>query len=455
MKKNIKVKFFSVLAIFSLFIPWISEPAIADGGFGVYDRDMDSWRLQDMKEQAAAINYENGMENMILTINPTELRGEKAVWVFPVPAAPQKTAVDIIAGFPRFSGRDVELMLQNNIQSSLGLMASSQIYPVFPFGMLLVSMGGVRSVDYNNVSVYEHIDKMGLSTELVSAKDGSSLADYLAGKDLGLPPAMKPLLDEYAGKDYSFVVSWISNIDQFNAERNNIDAGNRNAKNNSIGVSIIFPTDKIFFPMKVTGVYESAKIPMLVYVVGHVTPKIDNLLSEFTQTSYYVDSEYDTAAEFLGFFNNKSNIGNLTYTKIMINAPSKYLSDDLWMDSKAPLKISFLYWLNAFYWILGIIIFAAISAAASILAAILTFGRNNVSKKKFALFGQWNFLTLIAVAIQAKRIKIKQPTAELKEKLAREGFTIAEPKGSNFAAWFSFIFILILIGLRIIINFIF
>jgi hypothetical protein len=53
----------------------------------------------------------------------------------------------------------------------------------------------------------EHIEKMGLTTELIGTKEGNALYIYLTGKGLDLPSDSKAILDEYVGKDYSFVVS--------------------------------------------------------------------------------------------------------------------------------------------------------------------------------------------------------------------------------------------------------
>jgi hypothetical protein len=82
---------------------------------------------------------------------------------------------------------------------------------------------GIREVNFNEISdgvtVYESIEKIGLTTELVSAVNGSSLTEYITSKGLNLPESSKSILDEYTGKEYSFVISWISDIEKFKQEQ--------------------------------------------------------------------------------------------------------------------------------------------------------------------------------------------------------------------------------------------
>jgi hypothetical protein len=342
------------------------------------------------------------------------------------------------------AGHDVKKKLQQTISESLTLMALTQIFPFLPLS-IFVSMGGSRSGDYEDVSVYEHIEKMGLTTELIAAKDGNALNDYLIGKGLDLPPTMNSVLSEYAGKDYSFIASWISDIKQFKEEQLNMaDNFGGSGSVNLLGISVIFPTDKIFFPLRTTSVYESQTVPMLVYVMRHVTPELYQTIEGSTAVSYFVAEDYNVPSELTVFFNQKTNISDLKYTKIKINSPSKYLMDDLWMKDVAPTNIALMFWLNKYFLAFGILLFALISCLASLIAGLMVFDENKISKKKFALFGLWNFLTIIGICIAAKRIGADYSVPSLDEMLKNESF--APNKQSNaFAITFSLVFIAILI----------
>jgi hypothetical protein len=90
-------KIFSLIIIVLLFSSFIPT-AFADGFIHIYDKDR--WYLLSEEKQFCAINYKDGFQNTILTVSlGKELRGEKAVWIFPVPAKPDKIVIDIVKGF--------------------------------------------------------------------------------------------------------------------------------------------------------------------------------------------------------------------------------------------------------------------------------------------------------------------------------------------------------------------
>ncbi len=308
---NIKSKISLVLVLFILssfvFIP----PVSADGGMVIYDPDMFRWELQDMNQQLCAINYENGFENMLLSVDVSDLHGEKAVWIFPVPAKPDKTVIDIIKGFPRLWGYDVKEKTDDTISDAFSVMRLSQVY-TFPVFYQLSMMSGIKE----GITIHEHIEKMGLTTELVTAKDGNAFYNYLTNKDLELPSDLKSILDGYIGEEYSFVISWISGVEKFKQESAIRDRYSRII--NVVGVSITFPTDKIYFPLKPTSVYESQKIPILIYVMGHVTPELYPEIEKGSQVNYFVQRYYNVPNELSSFFNGKRRIEDLKYTKIKI-----------------------------------------------------------------------------------------------------------------------------------------
>lgn len=62
----------------------------------------------------------------------------------------------------------------------------------------------------SDVIVYEHLDKEGISSEIITAKTTNGLYDYLKSKGLKIESGSIPVLDNYIGKDYFFVVSWMN-----------------------------------------------------------------------------------------------------------------------------------------------------------------------------------------------------------------------------------------------------
>ncbi|MEM7825314.1 MAG: hypothetical protein QW412_00450 [Candidatus Aenigmatarchaeota archaeon] len=79
------------------------------------------------------------------------------------------------------------------------------------------------------VVIHEHLEKAGISVELVTAEDSSKFLSYLNEKGLVLPNS---LIGEYIGKKYSFVVGWISDVEKYKIE----------TEGSLLGLKIEFPT---------------------------------------------------------------------------------------------------------------------------------------------------------------------------------------------------------------------
>jgi hypothetical protein len=414
---KLKSKINLVLAL-AILLSFVFVPSVfADGGLVIYDPDMLGWELQDMDQQLCAINYENGFENMLLSVDVSDLHGEKAVWIFPVPAKPDETGIGIIKGFPRLWGYDVIDRADETMSLTFGLMRASQIYTipfVAPYLGLGAGMTGIEDMQ-EEITIHKHIEKMGLTTKLVTAKEGNAFYSYLVSKDLDLPSDLKSILGEYIGKEYSFVVSWISDIEKFKQE-STIETQSGKIIN-SIGVSIIFPTGKIYFPLKPTSVYGNTKIPILIYVIGHVTPEIYPEIKKGEQVNYFVDDYYEVPEEVSSFFNGKTKIENLKYTKIKIDTFSRHLIEDLWIKDSAPAGVIFADLIGRHAWAGGIGFFVLSSCLASMLAGIITFRKDQPSKKEFALFGLWNFLTLIGFVVASYIGKVDNKLALSKRKI--------------------------------------
>ena len=324
----------TMVLFFSLFVS-------ADGVIHIYDEDI--WSLFDEEQQFCAINFNDGYQKMLLTVNTgKKLTGDKAVWIFPVPAQPEKTVINVQKGFPLFLGYDIEERASETISVVFSLMRLSQIYPIFSFFFLIG--GGAESEEFSDeVTVHESMEKMGLSTELVSATDGTVLANYINSKGLDLQKATTSILDEYTGKEYSFVISWISDVDKFKREQGKTEGnGYREGwTGNAIGVYIAFPTEKIYYPLKPTSVYGFKKVPDVIYVLEYVTPELYKGIRTDTEIQYFFQNRLNVPEELEEFFSgyHTSNgqkkdiiVKDVKYTKIKVNPPAIYLTQDLWME---------------------------------------------------------------------------------------------------------------------------
>jgi len=94
-----------IIAFLLLGIIFAPGFALADGGMIHFDPYSDRWDYFDETNQQAFINYENGVEKMILSVGVGDLKEGKTMWIFPVPADPNKVAVDVITKLPILRGK--------------------------------------------------------------------------------------------------------------------------------------------------------------------------------------------------------------------------------------------------------------------------------------------------------------------------------------------------------------
>jgi len=343
---------------------------LADGGaYITYGEE--GWVPANQTLQLGIIDYKDGKEELTITIN-AELNGSRGVWIFPIPAKPEQITVDIVKKIPKFSGYDVRSRVGYEIYKLYPLMMFSQVYTTpYVYVMEVYTAGGGGYEGYREdtgVTIHGHLERAGLITELVTTEDENKLNDYLKEKNLNLPQQSLSLIKDYIGKDYSFVVSWISDIEKYKQETGG----------NTLGVKTIFPTDELYYPLKLTSIYGNRAVPIFIYVFGHVSPNIYRGIKGKTKIDYYA--------------------GNVRYTKIRINSLANSLTRDLWISRRTPVDILFtdLILINPIVFM--IIIFATCSIAASIISGHFVF-KGSVSLKKFIFLGLCNFFTLLGFLI--------------------------------------------------------
>jgi len=212
---------------------------------------------------------------------------------------------------------------------------------------------------------------------------------------------LKKILIDYINKDYSFVVSYISNLEKFKEI------------NHQLGVYVTFPTPQIFFPLKPTSIYGNEIIPITIYVNNYVKPEIFELISWNTKTSYNFNNEIKFDEELNDFFFNKNINNKLRYTKINIISPSNHLADDLWINQSGPKPYIFQFLID-YYYICAIFIWLIISCISSLLAADIAFNDTQFNKKLFFKFGAFNLLSLLGMIIMSYVLRIDIKYTDLK-----------------------------------------
>lgn len=299
-----------------------------------------SFALQDETAQVAAINYENGWEKLLLAVKLGELTSGSVLWIVPVPARASEVKIDVCQEFPEFRGVDMlkEAELGKRVVGDIALnVAMTQILP----GIFVPNVGlfiGAEAPE--QVQVYAHVEKEGITAEVVTAETGHALDEYLQERRVAVPSGSIPVIDEYIGKNYSFVVSW---IESRLTERKDVTPA----------IFAEFPTDKLYYPLKLTSAYGKQRIPVQLTVLGYVKPNLYPEIDRFTRCRYFYSFPFSAIggpAEFYGkafeSYQHPSGtvwysiggfttieIGNASESIIKGRTPAaKSFVDDLWME---------------------------------------------------------------------------------------------------------------------------
>ena len=397
------------IALF-LILLLLAPYAAADGMMFIEDRDM--WYLQPEENQLAAIHYENGMENLLISVSPGgNFSGDHAVWIFPVPAAPGKVKIDVLKGYPRMYGKNFEDSYVSAVTTSV---VAQILYATFPVSILsggsavilsayVFGMAGSISKSAD-VEIYDRAERMGITTEVVTATDADALQEYLVSLGMDGKNDEREFLQSYIGKNYSFVVSYISDVKKFReAAKGTVvyDPYTGSTHANQLGVFARFPTDRIYFPLRPTAVYGSRQVPVLLYVTGFVSPALYDSIRKDSEVTYFTQG-YFTTGDLSPFFNGRTTVEPLEYTKIKISAPSDRFTEDLWIDPSPPASMVFRQMYLQIYALVSVAFYVLFSMIASLVAGMLVFKKRTVDTKTLLLHGLWNCATFIGLALATK-----------------------------------------------------
>jgi len=202
---------FTALLIISLVILVI--PIAKADGFAIY-WDRSYVALHGENTQIAAINYEDGKEKVLLAVKLEQLTDDSVVWIVPVPANASDVGINIFEEFPSFSGSDILLRAEDSkeVLDQIPIMSSfiSMPFTILPFGFYwtMYQLAG----ESKGVQIYETVEKEGIVTQVLTAENSDALYDYLAGKNITISKGSLPIIEDYIGQAYAFVVSWVKSV---------------------------------------------------------------------------------------------------------------------------------------------------------------------------------------------------------------------------------------------------
>ena len=410
-----------------LFLLFLGSSALADGM--IVDRQS---RLYMQDSQQAFINYENGVENLFIMVNLRDAiaSGEENVWIFPVPAKPESIEINNLKGFPALYGTEIKQQAIENVLFLEGymLLASFPLIGII-FLPFLVSLGGTQGqaslyeggLELGGVTIYEHIDRYGIATEVIKASDAADFKKFLSARGTNLSADAEKFLLEYMGKDYSFIVSWISDIEAVKGAAEVDQFGGRYA--NPIGVFIKFPTEKIYFPLKPTAFYGNNSFPVTLNIAGFKDADVYWNIKDSSRIGHYYQKFFSRTLdeeETMKAIFNGSLPESLNYTKIQINKEARYFTEDLFFSPAESVPANALNFVNQAWLFIAILIFFGFSFLSINLADKML--GLNLNRKDMAVIAASNFFTLIVAGIvialtDKKKFPVKEKATTAGKKL--------------------------------------
>ncbi|HIH01687.1 TPA: DUF2330 domain-containing protein [Thermoplasmata archaeon] len=410
-------------------LPLLSSSVAADGFWMRYDTALDAWASLSEKDQFAIINYDDGIEKMIMQIQvPRDevIASSDMVWLFPVPAAPETISLRHFQTIPRLDGDPLSESVHRRVSDSDSWAYSfgTQIYtlPVVAVAFFMVfGFSGGGAYD-DLVDSYAVLEQYGVTTEVLEADSPEALIAYLASEGVALSETAEDLVGEYVDSGHSIVTTRISNVTQFVAESSLVP--NENAY--SLGIGVEFPCDEIFYPLRMTSAYDTLEIPITVQVLGFATPEAypagDTLSftceyrvqeSYAPPSWYHPYSPYDESIDWeqsrldhAYFFEEQidANGGHITlsdvdYTVVRFDGLAGALSEDLTMSDQSPFVTSTMGFLGDNPWVVVLALTAVVSCVASLAAFVIIFGWDSRLAGRAALVGAFNLLSLVAFYI--------------------------------------------------------
>ena len=385
-------------------------------------------------QQLALISLQDGREHMLLSVQTDDIH-EKSAWIVPVPASHTETVINILPDFPRLYGYDIKQTAKREMDSMLTNIQMTQIYPIlfFSFGLARPMYYGRKLMGlaeeteaYEGVEIHEHIEKEGVITELISATSSVSFYNYLRDQGLNVSEEGIPVLSYYIGKDYTFVVSWLSPKEE-TGNRIEEDAYYPYPYRRRPAIFVSFPAEKPYYPLIPTSIYGSLEVPTTIYLIGLYQPET------FTNIKPYITTKYLKQETIYGIQPLEANIffgqaypRNVVFTRVDLNAPSKLLTQDLYFKKGAPATVSMslgiITMLRKAGWLSYLLFCAVFSAISGMLAGLISF--KQLRKGKFALLGLANVFTIISLIIAITFFRTKKVDPETRRMLKKERLAV-------------------------------
>jgi hypothetical protein len=399
----------SVIMMF--VIPLFSVPVAGDGLASRYDTARDAWYTLAERDQFCIINYDDGIEKMIVQIqlDGSEVRSsEKIAWLFPIPALPESVSLRHFQIIPRFDGYSLGSAILEKVadSNSWSYAFGTQLYTVPALAVYYATLGFGSSSIEDSVESFAVLNQYGVTTEVLAVDSSEALGVYLTSKELALPEEAELAIEDYLDGDYSFVLSWVSSVSSFLTQAFKIPGTDAY----SLGIGVEFPCDGIFFPLEMTSAYGTLEIPITVQVLDHVTPdeypsggNLDfsckyRVQETFRPTEFierYLEEFDYFFAEQIAANDGSRYLKSIDYTVVSFDGPAGELTEDLWLSDSRPLSVSTLHFVGDNPWLVTLAVLILVSCISSLIACVILFGWNARLTRTFILLGVANIFSII------------------------------------------------------------
>jgi hypothetical protein len=212
-----------------------------------------------------------------------------------------------------------------------------------------------------------------------------------------LSPDGQPIfssLADFIDRDPAFI-----SYSQFSDYQTEFDRKNK-------AVMVTFPTERIYFPLKLTSVYKSEIVPASIYIIGSVEPELFGFLGNYADVSYRVGGNLYLPEEIALPSFITSDTQNIDYTSIFLRAPSSYYADDLWMSRGIPYRARLAKFIALSPYVISALLYAICSLLAAIIAGYLIFRKKEIRFGTLAVIGVANCVSIVGpiIAIFNSRI---------------------------------------------------
>ncbi len=295
-----------MIAGFLIVIPFLYS-ARGDGCV-FYGEESLEFLLEE--DQYAMIDYEEGIQKMLIKIDIEKKDVSNSTWILPIPSSHDLIGFDIEANMLVFRGQNIKKAYEEQLEEykkELLSMYYSSFLPGLRFFYLWSSSftdEAHGSLDgTNGVYVHERIEFHGINSELVSTDNPIALIEYLNEKGLPIQMGSLDSFDYYIENDFSFIITWINS---------------NSLEGLTPALYVQFPTSKIYYPMLLTSEYGDQEVPISILINDYVEFEDGIELKEHSKLTYYRGEDfydYDYIA-YMSFIESNPEYSTWSFEKV-------------------------------------------------------------------------------------------------------------------------------------------